>query len=71
MYPGSIILYKYKFAVLTVRTMQQTRILQNYVQRKQLDKMFTILYFKAVRDHYRHTSVLQARNCGNSGKSDV
>jgi len=38
--------------VLTVRTMQQTSILQNYVQRKQLDKMFTILYFKTVRDNY-------------------
>ena len=28
-------------------------------------------YFKTVRDNYWRTSVLQARNCGNLGKSEV
>ena len=32
--------------------MQQTRILQIYAQRKQLDMIFTILQLKTVRDNY-------------------
>ena len=32
MYQGSISLYKHNFAVLIARTLQQTRILQNYPQ---------------------------------------
>jgi len=49
---GRIILYKHSIAVLIVRTMQQTSILQIYAPRKQLDVIFEIKLSATLLTHF-------------------